>query len=74
MEDVKKAKEVFTIKGDWAAQSKAMKVTFSQLTDADLKWEKGREEELIKRLMNKLGKKRDEIVYLLKRGMSAKVL
>jgi hypothetical protein len=74
MEDVKKEKAVFTIKGDWAAQSKAMKVTFSQLTDADLKWEKGKEEELVKRLMNRLGKKHDEIVHLLKRGMSAKVM
>ncbi|MBL0744577.1 hypothetical protein [Chryseolinea lacunae] len=41
METTKKPIEVFTITGDWAMQSKLLKLKYAQLTDADLKFETG---------------------------------
>jgi hypothetical protein len=37
-----KTTESFKITGNWATQSKELKSKFSQLTDADLKFETGR--------------------------------
>ncbi|MCU0419626.1 MAG: hypothetical protein MUC38_08200 [Cyclobacteriaceae bacterium] len=74
MENEKKPKELFTIKGNWEEHAKAMKINFAQLTDADLKFETGKEEELVARVMSRLGKKHGEVVHLLKRTMSAKTV
>jgi hypothetical protein len=56
----------FKITGDWTIQSKELKNYFSQLTDDDLYFEEGREEDLIRRIGNKLGKKREEVIGILK--------
>lgn len=56
----------FTIKGDWNIQSKRLKEKFTQLTDEDLKFEKGQEEELLMRIEKRLKKKRDEVILLIK--------
>ena len=55
----------FTITGDWASQSKRLKEQFSQLNDHDLKFEKGGENELLKRVQDKLNKKRDEVISII---------
>lgn len=41
--------EKFKIIGDWNEQSKELKEKFSQLTDSDLKFEPGKENELIEK-------------------------
>lgn len=60
--------EAFKITGNWATQSKDLKGKFSQLTDADLKFETGKENELLKRLETRLNKGRDEVINILRKG------
>ena len=62
----------FKITGDWAAQSKNLKEKYSQLTDSDLKFEAGKENDLIGRLETKLNKKRDEVINIIKKGQPQK--
>ncbi|MDN3708143.1 hypothetical protein QW060_13610 [Myroides ceti] len=57
-------KEDFKIK-NWDESSKKLKEQFSQLTDADLKFENGKEDELLHRIENKLNKKRPEVIDLI---------
>jgi hypothetical protein len=64
----KKSKEIFTITGDWTKQSAQLKKTFPQLADSDLKFEAGKEHDLLTRLQTRLGKKRDDVIELLKGG------
>ena len=63
-----KNNETFKISGDWAAQSKQLKEKYAQLTDADLKFETGKEQELINRVETRLNKKREEVINILKKG------
>jgi uncharacterized protein YjbJ (UPF0337 family) len=70
MENEKKANQPFTMKGNWGDHAKALKTKFAQLTDADLSWETGKEEELVGRVMSRLGKKHDEVVSLFNRTMT----
>ena len=65
--------ETFKINGDWELQSKQLIETYSQLTEADLKLEPGKENELIRRIEVKLGKKREDVIELLKKGQVEKV-
>ncbi len=65
--------ENFKISGDWSVQSKHLKEKFSTLTDADLKFETGKENELLTRIETKLNKKRDEVINIIKKGLSDKV-
>ncbi|UZT99081.1 hypothetical protein ODZ84_05810 [Chryseobacterium fluminis] len=60
-----KAHEAFKITGDWKEQSKQLKEKFSQLKDSDLALEKGKENELLGRLENKLSKSREEVIKIL---------
>jgi hypothetical protein len=52
----------FKISGNWSAQSKQLKEKYPQLTDADLKFEVGKEEELLTRLQTRLHKNRTEVI------------
>lgn len=61
-----------TISGDWDAQSKELKTKYTQLTDSDLKLETGKENDLIGRIQNRLHKKREEVVELLRAGQIEK--
>jgi hypothetical protein len=65
--------ENFKISGDWNVQSKNLKDKFSSLTDADLKFEIGKENELLTRIESKLNMKRDEVINIIKKGMSDKL-
>ncbi len=58
----------FTITGNWEEQSKLLKEKYSQLTDADLKFEPGKEDSLLTRVENRLNKKREEVINIIKKG------
>lgn len=60
--------EQFKMTGNWEEQSKELKSKFSQLTDSDLKFEAGKENEMIKRMETRLGKNHDEVVEIIKKG------
>jgi hypothetical protein len=60
--------EQFKITGDWKIQSKNLKAKFSQLTDGDLQFEAGKENELLQRMEVRLNKKRDEVIDLIKKA------
>jgi uncharacterized protein YjbJ (UPF0337 family) len=64
----KKAAEEFKITGNWAEQAKALKAKFPKLSDSDLKFEAGKEEQLLSKLATALNKKKDEVMNLLKKG------
>ena len=53
------------IKGDWNILKGKLKQKFGNLTDDDLTFIKGKEEELIGRMQNKIGKTKQEIRDLL---------
>lgn len=53
------------IKGNWNEKKGKLKQQFSKLTDDDLLFVKGKEEELIGRIQKRLGKTKDEVRNLL---------
>jgi hypothetical protein len=65
--------EIFKITGNWENPSKYLKSEFSQLTNSDLKFETGKENELLDKVQSKLNKKREEIINLIKRAQSEKI-
>lgn len=60
--------ESFKITGNWATQSKDLKSKYSQLTDSDLKFETGKENDLLSRVENRLNKNREEVIKIIKKG------
>ena len=67
-----KTSEHFEITGNWDAQAKKLKEKFPQLTDSDLEFEAGKEDELLKRVEARLNKKREEVINILKKEQSEK--
>jgi len=65
-----KTPETFKITGNWDAQSKLLKERFSQLTDADLKFETGKENDLLTRVQAKLNKKREEVISIIDKSLT----
>ena len=65
-----KNSDVFKITGNWGEQSKVLKEKFSQLTDSDLKFETGKEKELLERVATKLNKKPEEVMNIINKGQS----
>ncbi|GAA4161297.1 hypothetical protein GCM10022217_26750 [Chryseobacterium ginsenosidimutans] len=55
----------FKITGNWKEQCRQLKEEFSQLKDSDLVFEKGKENELLGRIENKLSKNREEVIKIL---------
>ncbi len=49
-------------KGSWAAIRGKLKQKYAALTDDDLLFEKGQEDELVGRLQKKLGRTREDII------------
>jgi uncharacterized protein YjbJ (UPF0337 family) len=49
------------IKGNWTELAGKLKQQFANLTDDDLLFKEGKEEELLGRLQNKLGKTKEEL-------------
>ena len=50
------------IKGKWNEWKGKLKQAHANLTDDDLKYEEGKDDELYGRLQRKLGKSKDEVV------------
>jgi uncharacterized protein YjbJ (UPF0337 family) len=53
--------EKLEVKGAWNEMKGKLKQKYGQLTDDDLVYEEGKEDELYGRLQKKLGKTKDEI-------------
>lgn len=49
------------IEGNWNEKKGKLKQEYGQLTDDDLAYSEGKEEELVGRLQRKLGKSKDEV-------------
>ncbi|MDA9563470.1 hypothetical protein N9R81_02205 [Flavobacteriales bacterium] len=62
----------FKITGNWNEQSKLLKGKFSQLTDPDLKFEAGKEKELLEKLEIRLNKETDEVIDIIKKVQPGK--
>lgn len=54
------------LKGRWNELKGKAKQKYAELTDDDLTYEEGKDDELIGRIQTKLGKTRDEVVDWLK--------
>jgi uncharacterized protein YjbJ (UPF0337 family) len=54
------------LKGTWNELKGKVKQAHGDLTDDDLRYEEGKDDELLGRLQQKLGKTREEIVHWLK--------
>ncbi len=50
------------LQGDWNEAKGKIKKAYADLTDDDLKREDGKDDELVGRLQQKLGKTKDEVV------------
>lgn len=59
--------ENFKMVGDWTGQSKTLKEKYPLLVDADLKFEKGKENDLLARVGTRLNKRRDEVINILRK-------
>lgn len=57
------------LKGRWNEIKGKLKMEYSDLTDDDLKFIEGKEDELIGRIQQRLGKKRDEVIHIIKEKM-----
>ncbi len=68
-----KSTEAFKISGDWSQQANELKEKYPNLTDSDLKFERGREDDLIKRMELRLHKKREEVINMIKKVQPATV-
>jgi hypothetical protein len=60
--------EVFKVTGDWGSQAKKLKDKFSELTDADLVYEAGKENEMLSRVEARLHKNRAEVIGIIRNG------
>jgi uncharacterized protein YjbJ (UPF0337 family) len=54
------------LKGKWNEMKGKVKQAHGDLTDNDLRYEEGKDDELIGRLQQKLGKSREDIITWLK--------
>lgn len=68
----KSTNEDFKMTGNWEQQSNLLKEKFPQLTVSDLKFEEGKENELLTRLQERLNKGREEVVNIIRKGQTEK--
>jgi uncharacterized protein YjbJ (UPF0337 family) len=61
-----KSTQLFAVTGDWTKQATSLKEKFSHLTDVDLRFEAGKDEQLLIRLQQRLKKNRDEVIALIR--------
>ena len=55
----------FKLKGNWNELKGKIKQKYGQLTDDDLTYQEGKEDELIGRIQKKIGKTKDEVIELI---------
>jgi uncharacterized protein YjbJ (UPF0337 family) len=53
--------EKMTLKGNWNEQKGKLKQKFAELTDNDLMFAEGKQDEMLGRLQIKLGKSKDDL-------------
>ncbi|AFD05999.1 CsbD family protein [Solitalea canadensis] len=58
--------DTLELKGKWNEIKGKIKQSYADLTDDDLKYEEGKQDELLGRLQQKLGKSRDELISWIK--------
>lgn len=63
-----KTNKTFDMIGNWETQSKQLKKNYAQLTDADLKFETGKESELLSRIEARLKKNREDVIGIIKKS------
>ena len=56
---------ILSMKGSWKETSGKLKQQFANLTDDDLLFKEGKDEELLGRLQQKLGKTKEEVRNLI---------
>mgnify|MGYP001189089617 CR=1 FL=1 len=71
--DSNKKSQELKISGDWSQQVDHLKSKFPQLTDADLKFELGKEEDLVNRLEVRLHKSKEEVIKMIRKTQTATV-
>ena len=57
----------FKLRGNWNELKGKIKKEYGSLTDDDLVYEEGKEDELIGRLQQKIGKSKDEVIDWIQR-------
>jgi uncharacterized protein YjbJ (UPF0337 family) len=50
------------LKGDWNETKGKIKQAYGDLSDDDLKYEEGKDDELVGRLQKKIGKTKEEVI------------
>ena len=53
------------VKGNWNDQKAKLKVKFPTLTDADLRYEEGKKDEMLKKVQVKVGKTKQELAEII---------
>jgi len=54
-----------TIKGNWNEMKGKLKQNYADLTDDDLLYEEGKEDELYGRIQTRVGKSKDEVIKMI---------
>ncbi|MGB0177190.1 MAG: CsbD family protein [Owenweeksia sp.] len=54
------------LKGKWTQMKGKLKEKYGVLTDNDLAYEEGKEDQLVGKIQERLGKSRDEVVKMLR--------
>lgn len=52
----------FKLRGNWNELKGKIKQQYADLTDDDLKYEEGKDDELLGRIQKKIGKTKDEVI------------
>lgn len=55
------------LKGNWNEIKGKIKQQYAELTEDDLKYEEGKDDELVGRLQKKIGKTKDEVIEWIQR-------
>jgi len=69
----KSSTPAFTIIGNWATRARLLKSEYNQLTEDDLKFELGKEDELIQKFISRLNKSREQVIEILLKGQPINV-
>lgn len=63
----------FKITGNWDTQAQLLKEKYPQLTKEDLKFETGKEIELLGRVEQRLNKRRVEVMNIIRKGLPGNI-
>lgn len=72
-EQVKNEPQAFKVKGDWSIQAEKLKAKYPTLTDDDLKFETGKEADLVAKIGKRLNKSQEETNELLETAKHPKL-